>query len=103
MGFVRPTPVPKQVQELTSHALDNGISGIVCSPLEIEIVRKLGSSAFIVTPGIRTGNSPGDDQKRTLSAAEAMTKGANMLVVGRPILKASSRLEAAKSLLNEFS
>lgn len=103
VGFVRTTPIAEQVKELAAHAINNGVTGIVCSPLEIEIVRKIDSSAFIVTPGIRGTGSSSDDQKRTMSAAQAISKGASMLVVGRPILQAPSRIGAVDEILKELA
>ena len=103
VGFVKTTPIPEQVKELAAHSIKNGITGVVCSPLEIEAVKKIDPSAFIVTPGIRPVGSVGDDQKRTLTAAQAITKGANMLVVGRPILQAPNKLIAVDGILKELS
>ncbi len=66
-----------------------GIDGVISSPLEIEIIRKIcGENFLIVTPGIRKEISA-DDQKRTLTPSEAISKGANFIVVGRPVLEAT--------------
>ncbi len=103
VGFVRTTPITEQVKELAAHSIKNGVTGIVCSPHEISTIKKVSSDAFIVTPGIRTALVGGDDQKRTLSAAQAMNSGANMLVIGRPILLAQDRLVAVNEILKELS
>jgi orotidine-5'-phosphate decarboxylase len=52
----------------------------------------------LVTPGIRTGAEKSDDQKRTLGPAEAMSAGANWLVVGRPIYAAADPIDAAHKM-----
>jgi orotidine-5'-phosphate decarboxylase len=57
----------------------------------------------LVTPGIRTGAEKADDQKRTLSAKEAMDAGANWLVIGRPIYAASNPRAAAEQILASLS
>jgi orotidine-5'-phosphate decarboxylase len=103
VGFVRTTPIAEQVKELAAHAIKNGVTGIVCSPHEISTVKKISADAFIVTPGIRTAIVAGDDQKRTLSAAQAVNGGASMLVIGRPILLAQNREVAVNEILKELA
>ena len=93
-------PVTEQVGALAAMAQDAGLDGVVASPHEIGVVRARCGPAFqIVTPGIRSGAAiDGDDQARTLSAAEAMAAGANYLVIGRPILKAADPGRAAREI-----
>jgi orotidine-5'-phosphate decarboxylase len=65
------------------------------------IRRELGSAVTLVTPGIRSAKDGLQDQKRTLTAAEALARGADHLVVGRPIAKAADPLAAARALIAE--
>jgi orotidine-5'-phosphate decarboxylase len=87
------------VERLALLATGSGIRGLVCSPLELPRLRGiLPSQIQLVTPGIRTGAEKADDQKRTLSPAEAMAAGASWLVVGRPIYAATDPVAAARSI-----
>lgn len=92
-------PPEAQVKRLARIALGAGLTGLVCSPLEIAPLRALSSTVRLVTPGIRAGGDAGrrDDQKRVLSAAEAAAAGADYLVVGRPILQAADPAAAARA------
>ena len=100
IGFDR-TPA-EQVVHLARLAAAAGIPGLVCSPHEIELIRReLGPDITLVTPGIRSAKDGLQDQKRTLTAAEAIARGANHLVVGRPIARASDPLAAARALIAE--
>lgn len=81
-----------------------GIGGLVCSPLEAEMVRGIvGPGMAIVTPGIRPAGSAVGDQKRTLGPAEAIAAGATHLVVGRPITAAPDPQAAARAILAEMN
>ena len=93
-------PIAAQVEALAAMAQDAGLDGVVASPHEIGIVRaRCGPQFQIVTPGIRTGAvSPGDDQARTMSAADAVRAGATYVVVGRPILRAGDPGAAAAEI-----
>ena len=92
------------VSGLAQEAADSGLDGVVASPQEIGVVRKAVSRPefLIVTPGIRSAQDETDDQRRTMSAAEAIQAGADYLVVGRPILKAGDPVAAARSILKEM-
>lgn len=94
-----PNPA-KQVERLAKLAVNAGLRGLVCSPLEIALLRQvLPASVQLVTPGIRTGAEKADDQKRTLSPREAMDAGASWLVIGRPITAAPNPREGAEKIL----
>jgi orotidine-5'-phosphate decarboxylase len=93
-----------QVARLARLATDAGLRGLVCSPLEVSLLRaQLPAEVQLITPGIRPAGETGtDDQKRTLTPAEAARVGANFIVVGRPILKASDPAAAARMILAEL-
>lgn len=78
----------EQVNVMLDQAEIAGIDGIVCSPHELEIVKKRGSF-LSVTPGIRLSDS-NDDQKRVMKPIEAINLGADYLVIGRPITKSNN-------------
>jgi orotidine-5'-phosphate decarboxylase len=95
--------VRAQVQRLAGLALKAGLDGVVCSPQEIEIVRKeAGPGFFIVTPGIRPSWAATNDQKRIMTPTEALEKGANYLVIGRPVTAAPSPREAFLKIVEEI-
>jgi orotidine-5'-phosphate decarboxylase len=84
-------------------AADCGLDGVVASPREIDVIRQAVNKRdfLIVTPGIRSGNAD-DDQRRVLTAAEAIRAGADYLVVGRPILNAKDPAAAAREIVEEI-
>jgi orotidine-5'-phosphate decarboxylase len=94
-----------QVARLARLATDAGLRGLVCSPLEVPLLRtQLSADVQLITPGIRlTGEGGSDDQKRTLTPVEAARVGANYIVVGRPILQARDPAHAARSILEELA
>ena len=92
-----------QVVRLAALAQKAGLDGVVCSAQEIEIVRKeVGSGFLIVTPGIRPAWAAAQDQKRIMTPAEAIRKGSDYLVVGRPITQAASPKEAFQKIVEEL-
>lgn len=92
----------EQVLRLGRLALDAGLPGLVCSPLEIATLRDaFGGRPRLVVPGIRPSTG-GDDQKRTMGPAEALTAGADILVIGRPITQAASPGEAAAAIARQL-
>jgi len=89
--------------DLAVKAEQYGLSGVVCSGLEVERIKSACGSGFIcLTPGIRPADSAADDQRRVVSPARAVQSGADYLVVGRPITTASSPRDAAMAILGEM-
>ena len=62
------------------------LHGIICSPLEVKMIKKIAPSLKCFTPGIRQSHG-NDDQKRTLNAKQAIAEGSDCLIIGRPITK----------------
>ncbi len=93
-----------QVARLGKLAVASGLGGLVCSPLEVELLRRtLPASTQLITPGIRPSSEAGaDDQKRVMTPADAARAGSSYIVVGRPILKAADPAAAARAILAEL-
>jgi orotidine-5'-phosphate decarboxylase len=89
-----------QVQKLATLAAASGLRGLVCSPLELPVLRPvLPPDMALVTPGIRGPGDAAGDQRRTLSAPEAVRTGATWLVIGRPIYADPNPRAAAERIL----
>ncbi len=96
--------IEDQVLRLAKLAVDQGIGGIVCSPLELPRLRQaLPLSTTLVTPGIRPVHADAGDQKRIMTPRQAKLAGANYLVIGRPILTAPDPEVALASILEELT
>jgi len=76
-------PLAEQMSSLSDLALNSGIKGLVSSPLEVATLRQKFPSAFLVTPGIRVGET--HDQKRTGSLRQALEDGSSLVVLGRAL------------------
>jgi orotidine-5'-phosphate decarboxylase len=96
--------VAAQVERMARLAWNEGARAFVCSPHEAALLRRtLGPEATIVTPGVRARAESGrDDQKRTMTAGEAVAAGASWVVVGRPIRDAADPLAAARAIAREI-
>jgi len=82
-------------------ARDAGLDGVVCSVHEVaEIKKTCGANFLTVTPGIRWGGQPRNDQKRVADPKMAIRQGADYIVVGRPIIQASDPHAAALEALS---
>ena len=91
--------VEQQVVSLAIQAKEAGLDGVVASPKEIKSIRDAcGEDFLIVTPGIRPAGSSVDDQKRVCTPEQAISDGADYLVIGRPILNADNPVEKLKEI-----
>ncbi len=84
-------------------AADAGCAGIVCSGQELDRVCGVAPGLFKVVPGIRPAGAAVGDQKRVMTPASAMQRGATHLVVGRPIMQADDPAAAAKAIVSEIA
>ncbi|QGT99664.1 Orotidine 5'-phosphate decarboxylase [Candidatus Syntrophocurvum alkaliphilum] len=101
--FISDLKIPELVEKWALMAKQSGVTGVVCSPQEIEIIRKAcGSDFVIVTPGIRPSWSEQNDQKRITTPRQALELGADYMVIGRPITEAKDPVEAAQSIIEEL-
>lgn len=94
---------PQLVERRVRQALDAGVDGVVASPLEAAMVRRLALMAgrddfLIVTPGVRPAGAAMDDQARAATPQQALADGATHLVVGRPITAAQDPRDAARAI-----
>ena len=92
--------VENQVERLAKIAVNAGLDGLVCSPLEVANLRRWVPAEFeLVTPGIRpTSPSASDDQRRSATPQSALAAGATWLVIGRPIYQAEDPRAAAAAI-----
>ena len=91
--------VENQVKRLIKIAMDAELYGVICSPLEIKMIKKISPNLKCFTPGIRDENN-NDDQKRTMSANEAIKEGSDCLIIGRPITKGNPKKNIKDILLS---
>lgn len=95
--------VQDMVVRLARLAQNSGMDGVVASPLEIGLIRAAcGPNFLIVTPGVRPSFASADDQKRIMTPVEAVRNGADYLVIGRPIAKATDPKKAADLITDEI-
>jgi orotidine-5'-phosphate decarboxylase len=91
------------VPQLARLAQASGVGGVVCSPKEIEAVKRAAPGTVVVTPGVRGAGDDQGDQQRTLSAEEAIARGSDVIVVGRPIKNAVDRRAAARRFVADIA
>ncbi|MCW8194238.1 orotidine-5'-phosphate decarboxylase [Proteobacteria bacterium 005FR1] len=90
----------EQVMHLAGLAQQSGLDGVVCSARETpELKRQFGKDFALITPGIRPAGAAADDQRRTLTPAEALAAGSDYLVIGRPITAAAEPARACEDIL----
>lgn len=92
--------VEEQVMKFARIAKEAGFDGVVASAQEVKKIKEeLGKDFVVVTPGIRPEGASGDDQKRVTTPKQAFDRGADYIVVGRPIIEAQDPVLAAKKII----
>jgi orotidine-5'-phosphate decarboxylase len=92
----------REVQRQAIVAAEAGLRGVVCSALEVSLLRQqLGPDLYIVVPGIRRSSDSAGDQARVATAKDASSNGATHLVVGRPVLQAPDPAAAFEEFVRE--
>ena len=92
--------VEDQVTRLIKIAIEANLHGVICSPLEVKMIKEIAPKLKCFTPGIRMGVTK-DDQKRTMNANEAIKEGSDCLIIGRPITKGNPK-ENIKNILSSI-
>ena len=99
-GFKLQALVERRIRQ----AIDAGLDGVVVSPREAALARRIGGPGFlVVTPGVRPAWAKADDQARAATPAEALSAGASHLVCGRPITAANDPHAAALAVAAEIA
>jgi orotidine-5'-phosphate decarboxylase len=97
-------PVETLVERRVRQALDLGAAGVVCSPREAALARRIGGKDFlVVTPGVRPTWAGLDDQARAETPAHTLQQGASHVVIGRPITAAADPRAAALRIAEEMA
>ena len=91
--------VENQVKKLIEIAMEAKLYGVICSPLEIKMIKEIAPNLKCFTPGIRNADIK-DEQKRTMSAKEAIKEGSDCLIIGRPITKGNPKENIKKILFS---
>ena len=99
--------IKENIEDVVMHYAENskkaGLDGVVCSPLEVQAVkRKCGKDFLTITPGIRFSEDSKDDQSRITTPAKAKELGSDYIVVGRSITKAENPQEAYRKCVEDF-
>jgi orotidine-5'-phosphate decarboxylase len=98
---------PTQISDLVAlrvrKAVESGMDGVVCSPLEVARAREVGGHKLkIVTPGVRSHGAAAGDQKRVATPREAIRNGADYVVIGRQVTRAADPGAACEQILAEI-
>jgi len=92
----------KLVSRMSRLADEGGCEGVVCSPQELTVVGSVAPDLIRVTPGVRPAGIAAGDQRRVMTPAEAIARGADWLVIGRPITEADDPVAAAAGLVEDL-
>lgn len=96
-------PVSQLVDLRVRNAVETGMDGLICSPLEVARVREIaGPDSILVTPGVRSANASQGDQKRVATPKQALDQGATYLVIGRQVTRAADPQAAYSEILEEI-
>lgn len=96
-------PVEKRVIAFAGIARAAGLNGVVASAREAKLIKRdIGKDFIVVTPGVRPLWAEEGDQKRVLTPKQAISEGADYIVVGRPIIEADDPALAAKKIIEEM-
>ncbi|HYA80678.1 MAG TPA: orotidine-5'-phosphate decarboxylase [Methylocystis sp.] len=96
--------VEELVSQRAAQAKECGVDGLILSPLELRPIRALvGPDMLLVAPGVRPAWAEANDQKRIMTPREAITAGADHLVIGRPITRAADPRAAAERIRGEIA
>ncbi len=87
---------------LAQHGATWGLDGVVCSGNELKAIKTCCPTLQCLTPGIRPADAASDDQRRTVTPAQAVALGSDFLVVGRPITKAKDPAGAARAIIESM-
>lgn len=103
-GMGLPNDAEKLAVQLAINAVKSGARAIVCSPREVKKIRDaVGEKVVLITPGVRPASSSLDDQKRVMTPTEAISAGADLLVIGRPITQSPDPAQAAAEIYRSLS
>lgn len=103
-NLIKPGDIRDITLERAARALEAGADGVIASPQEAAMIRALPQAAgrLIVTPGVRPAGAASGDQKRIATPHQAISDGADHIVVGRPVWQAADPAEAARAIIAEL-
>ncbi len=103
-SLIVPGDIPDLVATRAARAMEAGADGVISSPHEAAMIRALpeAEGKLIVTPGVRPKGADHGDQKRVATPAQAITQGADHIVVARPVWQAADPKAAAQAILDEL-
>lgn len=103
-NMIKPGDIHEITLERAARALEAGADGVIASPQEAAMIRALpqAKGRLIVTPGVRPAGAAAGDQKRIATPSQAISDGADHIVVGRPIWQAPDPAAAARAIVSEL-